>query len=113
MAKGDHLGELEQVVMLAAARLGADAHVAAIQREIGQTTGRAVTRASIHVTLSRIERKGYVTSAAALAPAAQGGRARKIYRLTLQGIFELQSIRLVYSRLWAGIPFDPLQGGAV
>jgi PadR family transcriptional regulator len=109
--KGDHLGEFEQVVLLAVARLRADANAAAIQREIEQVTGRVVTQASIHVTLSRLERKQFAASAATLAPAGEGGRPRKIYRLTLQGVFELQSVRLAYSRLWAGVAFDPLRSG--
>jgi len=108
--KGDHLGEFEQVVLLAVARLHTDAHAAAIQREIAQTTGRLVTQASIHVTLSRLERKKYAVSSAMLGPAGEGGRPRKVYRLSLQGIFELQSSRLAYARLWKGVAFDPLKG---
>jgi DNA-binding PadR family transcriptional regulator len=110
VAKGDHLGELEQVVLLAVARLSGEAHAGAIQREIGSTIGRVITAASVHVTLSRLERKRFVSPSAALAPAGEGGRPRKVYRVTLQGILELQSVRVAYARLWDGLSFDPLQG---
>lgn len=108
MPKGDHLGEFEQVALLAVGRLDDDGHGAAIHREILERTGRAVSLASVYVTLSRLERKGYVRAAAELGDAARGGRPRKVFCLTAAGIRELQAVRRAHARLWEGLSFDPL-----
>lgn len=107
MGKGEHLGEFEQVALLAVARLGRDAHGAAIHREIHDRTGRAVSPASVYVTLSRLERKGYVDAWSASAEAERIGRSRKMFHLTPSGVAELQAVRRAHERLWEGLAFDP------
>jgi PadR family transcriptional regulator len=108
--KGNHLGELEHVTLLAIARLGRNADASAIHREIAASTGRAITPATVYVTLGRLEKKRYAKSRAALTDVGRGRRPRKLYRVTLEGIMELQSIRVAHARLWRDLPFDPLSG---
>lgn len=107
MGKGQNLGEFEQVTLLAIARLGDGVNGAAIHREIHETTGRDVSPASVYVTLSRLERKGWVSS-----DVEEGGpdrtRPRRSFSVTDAGVVELQTARRVLARLWEGIPFDPL-----
>ncbi len=56
------LGEFELLVLLAALRLGADqAYPVSIVDEIKKRTGRDVQRASVYVTLQRLEAKGLVS----------------------------------------------------
>ena len=77
MGKGQHLGEFEQVVMLAVARPSAEGHGAGIHKEILDTAGRDVSISSVYVTLNRLESKGCEMVAlsgaatAALAPLLQ------------------------------------------
>ena len=47
MAKGDFLGEFEQIVMLAVLRLEAEAYGMEVRREIESRTGRALVFAAI------------------------------------------------------------------
>ena len=108
MGKGTHLGEFEEIVMLAVARLGADGHGAAIHEQILEATTRDVSIPSVYVTLSRLERKGLVSSLVSLSGADRGGRPRKVFEVTDAGVRELQASRLVQARLWEGLPFDPL-----
>ncbi len=111
MGKGEHLGEFEQVVLLAIARLDGDAHGAAIHAEIEATTGRDVSLATVYVTVSRLADKGYLTTSAGLASEERGGRARKMVRLTSEGRRQLQAVRLAMESLWEGVAFDPVRGG--
>ena len=61
MGRGeDLLGEFEQIVLLAVARLGAEAYGMEIRREIEQRTERAVTIGAVYATLDRLEEKGYL-----------------------------------------------------
>src|SRR5262245_27632687 len=62
MGKGEHLGEFEQIVLLAVLRLGNGTYGAAIRREIEARTRRAPTVGALYRTLDRLEAKGYVRS---------------------------------------------------
>jgi len=108
MGKGEHLGEFEEIVLLAVGRLKGDAYGASIHEEILETTGRDVSIAAVYVTLSRLDKKGYVSTGVELAGDGRGGRPRKTFALSDAGITELQRSRLVHARLWEGLSFDPL-----
>ena len=101
MGKGEVLGEFEAVVMLAVLRVEGGAHGAAVHREIQETTGRDVSIPSVHVTLSRLERKGYLSHA--LETGRASGRARKIFSVTPSGALELARQRSQFDLLWKGV----------
>ena len=111
MGKGQHLGEFEQVVMLAVARPSAGGHGAGIHKEILDTTGRDVSISSVYVTLNRLESKGYLTASVELGDEGRGGRPRKSYTVTAAGIEQLRAARLEAERLWSGLSFDPVRTG--
>ncbi len=54
MAKGDHLGEFELVVLLGLARLDDEAYGMTVFEEIERVTGRDLTIPAVYVTLSRL-----------------------------------------------------------
>lgn len=112
MGRGANLGEFEAMVMLAVGRRGGDGHGAAVHEEILAATHRDVSIASVYVTLSRLESKGYVRASVAPAGPDRGGRPRKVFALTSAGIEELQEARRVQDRLWDGLPFEPRGEGA-
>ena len=85
MAKGDHLGEFEQLIMLALLRLKADAYGMRVRREIQGRTDRSVAIGSVYATLERLERKGYVRSSISAPEPIPGGRARKFFKVTQEG----------------------------
>lgn len=85
MAKGDHLGEFEHLVMLALLRLKGDAYGMRVRREIQSRTDRSVAIGSVYATLERLERKGYVISTAGGTEAPTRGRARRYFSLTPSG----------------------------
>ena len=103
----EYLGEFEQVVLLALARLRGPAYGASIHQEILETTGRDVSIPAVYVTLKRMERKGLVTSAVE-AP-ADGGRATRNYRLLAAGEEALARSRAVLERLWDGADVSPAE----
>ena len=108
MGKGTNLGEFEELVLLAVGQLEGDGHGAAIHERILDATARDVSIAAVYVTLSRLGQKGYVSTGVALAGEERGGRPRKTFALTDEGIAELQRSRVARARLWEGLTFDPL-----
>ena len=79
------LGDLEQLVMLALMRLDTEAFGAAVQREIEDRTGRAVTLGAVYTALARLEDKGFVRSEVGAPLPQRGGRRRRIYHVLPAG----------------------------
>ena len=79
------LGEIELFVLGAAARLGDNAYGASIRREIAARTGRDVAIGSIYATLGRLYDKDFVHFELSDPEPVQGGRARRMVRLTAAG----------------------------
>ncbi|HVT41241.1 MAG TPA: PadR family transcriptional regulator [Gemmatimonadaceae bacterium] len=87
---GMHLGEFEQLVLLALARLGDEAYGVTVQREIARRTRREMTFGTVYSTLARLESKGFVTSALGEPTPERGGRGKKHFRISVTGRRELQ-----------------------
>jgi PadR family transcriptional regulator, regulatory protein PadR len=80
------LGEFEYLVVAAAVRLGDDAYGAAIRQEIEDTTKRRCSTGSLYTTLDRLESKGLIKTWMGDATPQRGGRARRMIRVTPQGV---------------------------
>ena len=85
MGRGEYLGELEQIVLLAVAHLDADAYGMSIRREIDQRTGRSVAIGAVYATLSRLEEKRLVRHTLSDPLPVPGDRTRKHFTLTASG----------------------------
>lgn len=99
MGRGDYLGEFEQIVLLAVARLDADGYGMRIRREIEERTGRNVSIGGVYATLDRLEAKGLIAS----RDESSTGRARRFFSLTKAAIASLEASRLMQARMWDGL----------
>lgn len=80
------LGEFELLVVLAVARLGLAAYPLAIRDEIDARTGRAASRAAVFITLERLEEKKLLKSRYGEPTPVRGGRSKRFFTLTGDGI---------------------------
>ena len=103
------LGELEEMVLLAALRLEDGAYGAAILRELDERAGREVPRGSVYVTLDRLESKGMIASRAGESTPQRGGRAPRIVTVTDEGLEALRRSHEVRARLREGLE-EALEG---
>lgn len=100
---GDHLGDFEQLVMLAVMRLDADAYGTAIRDELKSRAERDVSPGAIFTTLERLESRGLVTSRYGEPTPERGGRSKRYYKLSAEGRRALaRSLRAV-RRLMQGL----------
>jgi PadR family transcriptional regulator PadR len=106
MAGREHLGEFEQIVLLAIVRLGDDAYGVRIRQDIEQRTGRALTVGALYRTLDRLEHKGYVSSAFSDPTPERGGRSKRYFRVKPLGLRTLRASREALTAMWEGL--DPL-----
>ena len=85
-----HLGELEQLILFAAAALGDDAYGGAIRAHIEERSGRVVSSGAINTTLGRLEERRLVVGRVGSPVPGRAGRPRKYYALTRDGARDLQ-----------------------
>lgn len=98
-----HLGEFEQIVMLAVLRLGDGAYGVPIRNDIEQRTGRRVTVGALYATLDRLEAKGLLHSWFADPTPQRGGRSKRYFQLMPQGMRALADSKNALDTMWRGI----------
>ena len=103
-----YLGEFEQIVLLAVVRLGDKAYGVPIRREIEQRGGRGTSVGALYSTLDRLEAKGYVHSRFADPTPLRGGRSKRYFHVTPEGLEALAHSKSVLDRMWEGLR---LKGG--
>jgi len=100
----NNVGEFEELVLLTVLILHEDAYILKIQEELLNRANRKAAMGPIHVTLGRLEKKGYVTSELAGGKKERGGRRKRIYQLTSSGKSVLALIRETRNSLWNQVP---------
>jgi PadR family transcriptional regulator PadR len=103
MAK-EYLGELEELILTMVGILQDDAYGNAIVKEIKEQLNRDVSLASTHVTLYRLEEKGYIRSRVGGATNIRGGRRKRIFTITSAGLAVLRSMKVSRTQLWKQFP---------
>lgn len=98
------LTDFELMILLATLRLGDDAYGVSIAREIEQTGGRSVVLTAVYAALDRLERNGLVTSRLGEATAERGGRAKRFFDVTAQGLRAVKQTQQALVALWTDVP---------
>lgn len=103
MAK-EYLGEFEELVLTMVAALQEDAYGAAISDEIESRLKREVNLSAVHVTLYRLEDKGYVKSSMGGGTNERGGRRKRIFTISSAGMAMLKAMKEARVDLWKLVP---------
>ena len=101
--KRDHLGEFEQIVLLAVLRLGDGAYGVPVRRDIDRRTGRSLTVGALYRTLDRLEAKGYVSSWFSDPTPERGGRSKRYFKVQPLGMRALRDSRQALAAMWEGL----------
>lgn len=99
-----YLGELEELVMLAVASLQKQAYGVAVMDELLSRIGRKVTISTIHETLARLEKKGFLESYMGGATNERGGRKKRFFEVTAYGVKAMNEARVMREQFWQLIP---------
>ena len=106
----EYLGEFEELILTMVAALQDDAYGAAITDEIEARLKREVNLSAVHVTLYRLEDKGYIKSGLGGATKERGGRRKRIYTVTSAGLAMLRAMKEARLDLWKMIPQLKISG---
>jgi DNA-binding PadR family transcriptional regulator len=104
MRKGEYLGNFELMLMLALLRLGDDAYGVTIAQELEKHTHREVVIASVYATLERLQERGLVRSRLGESTPERGGRAKRYFHITADGIREVRDARRALTNMWKHLP---------
>ena len=102
-------GEFEQLVLLSILRLGEGAYALPIRHELDARGHRSISRGALYTALERLEAKGLAASELGEPLRQRGGRARRYYTVTADGLEALRHSRRTLERFWQGLD-SPLKG---
>lgn len=99
-----YLGEFEELILTMVLVLKDEAYGNVIVKAIKDHQHREVNLSAVHVTLYRLEDKGYVKSNMGGATNERGGRRKRYFQVTNAGLSVIQTIKESRTKLWDLIP---------
>jgi PadR family transcriptional regulator PadR len=100
------LTKLEENVLLTILKLKDDAYIVSIKDQIERFTSKNMSFGALYVSLNRLIKYGYLESYVGESSSVRGGKAKRYYRLTKDGILALKNIRRLQRLMWKD--FDSL-----
>ena len=104
MENRGYLGEFELLLLLAVIHLGEEAYGVPISRELERHRGKDVSMGSVYAALERLEAKGLISSSLGDPTPERGGKAKRFFRITREGLRQVHETRRVLTKLWQTIP---------
>lgn len=94
----------EELLLLAVWRLQDKAYGLAIKRDLERLQNKEINIAAVYIPLARLTKRGLLETRESEPTARRGGRRKKYYRLTPQGLNALNAMRAIYEQAWTGLP---------
>lgn len=95
--------DAEQQVLLAVWRLGDSAYGVPVRDELERVNRRPMAAGAVYTSLVRLERKGWLRSSMGNPTPERGGKSKRYFQITDDGIRAVRAARTVMDRLWDGI----------
>ena len=105
--KNQHLGGLEEVLLLAVASLTNEAYAVNVQRYIEKKAGYASSMGAVYKGLDRLEEKGFLRSRLGDVTHERGGRRKRFYEITGSGRAAVVSVQAAREKMWSGLRQRP------
>jgi len=102
--KKTYLGEFEELVLMMVGILGNETYGNLVVKEIQTQQKRTVNLSAVHITLYRLEDKGFVKSEMGGATSTRGGRRKRFFKITNAGLSLLHAMQEQRHKLWKLLP---------
>ena len=105
MAKGDNLGEFEQMILTALLLLGENAYGMTVHEKVEALAegARTVSLGAVYTTLDRLQQKGFVKSWFSDPTPERGGRAKRYFEITATGETAVRNSLKVAANMLSGL----------
>ncbi|MFC1725292.1 PadR family transcriptional regulator [candidate division KSB1 bacterium] len=101
------LTRVEEFILLAIWNLKENAYSLAIQKNISEVSEEKWSLGTIYAPLERLEKRGFIITYLSESIPERGGRHRRIYKITNDGIKVLMRTKEVEALMWANVPGPP------
>ncbi|MGD2123244.1 MAG: PadR family transcriptional regulator [Gemmatimonadota bacterium] len=100
LPKDRRLREFEELVLLSVLIATPDAYGPSLQQILEEEAGRKASLGAIYTALERLARKGLVLSELGDPTPVRGGRRKRHYELTPEGLERVHETRRIRERMW-------------
>ena len=105
------LSRTDEMILLAVWRLEDNAYGVTIADMLTRTSGKKWVLGAVYVPLERLEKKGYLSSGLGKSTKKRGGRSKRLYKLTKNGLDVLIKTKTQEQSIWADISISSLEKG--
>jgi DNA-binding PadR family transcriptional regulator len=98
------LSRTEELLLNCILRLEEEAYTFMIREKLKEITGKTWAFGAIFISLDRLERKGIVSSYLGEETPDRGGRRKRFYSVSKQGLKALAQIRKIDRAMWEDLP---------
>ncbi len=102
--KNKGLGEFEELVLLAVCILNGTAYGVSVKKEVEKHTKRTILLGAVHITLYRLQDKGWLKSELGGNSEKRGDRRKRLFKITPSGMKQLHASQDVRQKMWELIP---------
>lgn len=102
--KDKGLGEFEELVLLAVCILEGGAYGVSVKNEVERHSSRSILLGAVHITLYRLQDKGYLKSEMGGNTEKRGDRRKRLFTITPTGLKQLKASQDVRQKMWQLIP---------
>lgn len=93
----------EELILLAIIRLAENAYCVPIFDELQRLSPKKWSLGSIYGPLYRLEQNGFLESFLGSPSAERGGKSKRFYKVTAEGVKALKEIRKLEDASWSGL----------
>jgi PadR family transcriptional regulator PadR len=105
------LSRTDEIMLLAVWRLKDNAYGVTIAEMLSETSEKKWVLGAVYVPLERLEKKGYVRSYLGKSTNKRGGRSKRLYKLTKDGLSALIQTKVQEQSIWANLTISSLEKG--
>ncbi len=98
------LSRQEELLLLSILRLGENAYGVPIRQDVSKVSGKYWSIGAIYDVLDRLTRKGLVSTIAGKPEKTRGGKSKRFYRISKDGLKALEEVRDLQRKAWIDLP---------
>ncbi len=98
------LSRTEEMLLISVWKLQDEAYGLSIRTHFSELVGKEMSVGATYIPLERLKKQGFLESWESEPTEKRGGRSKRFYRLTAEGINALSRVKSIHDRAWTGLP---------